>query len=171
MLSYSDYLRWLYRTGRPNRFARLQNRASAWLFARGVMPRRVAALGVVGRRSGHLIWLPVVLTEVDDRRYVVSMLGPNVNWVRNLTAADGRAVVRHGRCEDVRLIEVEPEDRPPILRRYLRIAPGARPHMPVAPNDPIADYRRIAADYPVFRIEHLATRSRVHHCARARPLW
>jgi hypothetical protein len=51
MPGYNDYLRWLYRHGRPNRFARWQNRASAWLFARRIEPRRVAALGVEGRRS------------------------------------------------------------------------------------------------------------------------
>ncbi len=152
MRSYSDYLRWLYRTGRPNWFARVQNRASAWVFALGVAPRRVAALGIVGRRSGRLIWFPIVLTEVDGERYVVSMLGPNVNWVRNLAAAHGRAVLRHGRREDVRLTEVEPAHRPPILRRYVQIAPGARPHIPVGRDAPLADWQRIAADYPVFRI-------------------
>ncbi|WP_459958682.1 nitroreductase family deazaflavin-dependent oxidoreductase [Nocardia sp. IFM 10818] len=130
----------------------MQNRASAWLFALGVAPRRVAALGIVGRRSGRLIWFPIVLTEVGGQRYVVSMLGPDVNWVRNLAAAQGRAVLRHGRREEVRLTEVEPTDRPPVLRRYVQIAPGARPHIPVGRNAPLTDYQRIAADYPVFRI-------------------
>ncbi|MFC9994031.1 nitroreductase family deazaflavin-dependent oxidoreductase [Nocardia sp. NPDC127526] len=152
MRSYSDYLRWLYRTGRPNWFARVQNRASAWLFALGVAPRTVAALGIVGRRSGRLIWFPIVLTEVGGQRYVVSMLGPDVNWVRNLAAAQGRAVLRHGRREEVRLTEVEPTDRPPVLRRYVQIAPGGRPHIPVGRDAPLTDYQRIAADYPVFRI-------------------
>lgn len=156
MRGYADYLRWMYRTGRPNLFARLQNRASAWVFATGIARHRVAALGIRGRRSGNTIWFPMVLTELDGQRYVVSMLGKNTNWVRNLAAADGQAVLRHGRREDVRLIEVEPDGRAPILRRYLQLAPGARPHLPVGPDAPLADYRRIAADYPVFRIEHRA---------------
>lgn len=158
MRGYTDYLRWLYRTGRPNLFARLQNRASAWVFATGIARRRVAALGIRGRRSGNMVWFPMVLTELDGQRYVVSMLGKNTNWVRNLAAADGRAVLRHGRREDIRLIEVEPDGRAPILRRYLQLAPGARPHVPVEPNAPLADYQRIATDYPVFRIERSATR-------------
>ncbi|MRH92068.1 nitroreductase family deazaflavin-dependent oxidoreductase [Nocardia sp. SYP-A9097] len=158
MRGYRDYLRWMYRSGRPNWFARPQNRVSAWLFAAGVAPHRVTALGIRGRRSGQLIWFPMVLTEIDGGRYVVSMLGPNTNWVRNLAAADGQAVLRHGRREDVRLTAVAPAERPPILQRYLRIAPGARPHIPIALDAPIADFERIAADYPVFRIEPAAAR-------------
>ncbi|WP_253815646.1 nitroreductase/quinone reductase family protein [Nocardia amikacinitolerans] len=156
---YGDYLRWLYRNGRPNWLARLQNRAAARIFAAGVAPRWVAALGVRGRRSGRLIWFPVVLTEFEGRRYVVSMLGNNANWVRNLAAADGHAVLRHGRREDVHLRQVDAGSRAPILRHYLRTAPGARPHIPVALDASPADYERIAPDFPVFRIEPRPTGS------------
>ncbi|WP_024805038.1 hypothetical protein [Nocardia sp. BMG51109] len=149
---YADYLRWLYRGGRPNLFARLQNRASALMFAAGVLPHRVAALGIRGRRSGRIIWFPVVLTEFDGHRYIVSMLG-ETNWVRNLRAAQGRAVLRHGRREKVRLAEVEPAFRAPILWHYVQVAPGARPHIPVGRDAAPAAFERITADYPVFRIE------------------
>ncbi|MEC3956666.1 nitroreductase family deazaflavin-dependent oxidoreductase [Nocardia sp. CDC153] len=150
---YDDYLRRLYRSGRPNAFARLQNRLGAGLFAAGIWPRRVAALGVRGRRSGRIIWFPVVLTEFEGRRYIVSMLGPRTNWVRNLRAAQGRALLRHGRREQVELTEVAPERRAPILWQYLRVAPGARPHIPVGRDAAPAEYERIAPDYPVFRID------------------
>ncbi|MVU78456.1 DUF385 domain-containing protein [Nocardia sp. ET3-3] len=153
MRRYDDYLRWMYRSGRPNLFARLQNRVGALLFAAGVWPRRVAALGVRGRRSGRMIWFPVVLTEFEGRRYLVSMLGERVNWVRNLRADHGRAVLRHGRREQVRLLEVAPELRAPILWEYLRVAPGARPHIPVERTAGPAEYEKIAAEFPVFRIE------------------
>ena len=43
---HDDYLRWLYKTGRPNKFARRQNRASAAAYAAGLWPRRAAALDV-----------------------------------------------------------------------------------------------------------------------------
>ena len=36
MWTYGDYLRWLYKGGRPNVFARVQNRASALAFATAV---------------------------------------------------------------------------------------------------------------------------------------
>lgn len=152
MRRYSDYLRWLYRDGRPNRFARLQNRGSALVFAAGILPRRAAMLEIRGRRSGRIIRFPVVIADLGAERYLVSMLGANANWVRNLRAANGRAVLRHGRREPVHLEEVPPSDRAPVLRRYLQVAPGARPHIPVGREASLPEFERISADYPVFRV-------------------
>jgi hypothetical protein len=149
---YDDYLRWLYRGGRPGWFARVQNRLSAIAFGAGIAPRRVAELQVQGRRTGRVICFPVVIVDYEGGRYLVSMLGADVNWVRNLRAAGDRAVLRHGRREAVRLEEVSPPGRAPILRRYLQVAPGARPHIPVDRKAPLADFERISPDYPVFRI-------------------
>ncbi len=142
----------MYRNGRPNRLAALMNRIGAMAAAAGVWPSRFAALEVRGRRSGRLISLPVAIVEWQGERYLVSMLGENANWVVNVRAAAGRAVLRHGRWEDVRLEEVDPIERAPILQRYLQIAPGARPHFPVERNAPLAEFERVADRYPVFRI-------------------
>jgi hypothetical protein len=59
-----------------------------------------------------------------------------------------------------RLAEVEVRDRAPILRRYLQVAPGARPHIPVDREAPLADFEKISADYPVFRIHADSARYR-----------
>jgi hypothetical protein len=152
MTRYDNYLRWLYRGGRPNRFARLQNRTTAVAFAAGILPKRAAALEIRGRRSGRVITFPVVIADLEGERYLVSMLGENANWVRNLRAADSRAVLRHGRRETVLLEEVGFSARPPILRRYLQVAPGARPHIPVDRRASLAEFGRIARDFPVFRV-------------------
>lgn len=152
MRLYDDYLRWLYRGGRPNRFARLQNRASAVVFAAGIWPQRAAMLEVRGRRSGRVVSFPVVIASHEGERYLVSMLGDDTNWVRNVRAADGRAVLRHGRREAVRLDEVGADSRPAILRRYLALAPGARPHIPVDRHAPLGEFEQIATQFPVFRI-------------------
>jgi len=152
MRSYDSYLRWLYRSNRPNWFARLQNRASAAVYAAGIWPRRVATLDVRGRKSGRIISFPVVIAEQGDARYLVSMLGEDVNWVRNLRAAGGAALLRHGKREDVRLVEVPVEARPAILRRYLDLAPGARPHISVDRRAPLQAFEQVAAEIPVFRI-------------------
>jgi hypothetical protein len=61
-------------------------------------------------------------------------------------------VLRHGRREAVRLDEVEPGARAPILRRYLALAPGARAHIPVDRRAPLEEFDRVAAQIPVFRI-------------------
>jgi deazaflavin-dependent oxidoreductase (nitroreductase family) len=153
MRNYADYLRWLYKGGRPNAFARVQNRLSALAFAAGVLPGRAGALQVRGRRSGKTVSFPVVIADYDGERYLVSMLGSDTNWVRNLRAAGGQAVLKHGRRESVRLVEVDPGDRAPILRRYLAVAPGARPHVPVDRHAPLEAFQEIASEYPVFRVE------------------
>ena len=152
MQYYASYLRWLYRGGHPNVFARLQNRGSAIAFAAGIVPNRAGTLQIRGRISGRVISFPVVIADFAGERYLVSMLGENANWVRNLKAAGGHAVLRHGRREDVSLEEVEPSARAPVLRRYLQVAPGARPHIPVDRKAPLPEFARVAPDYPVFRI-------------------
>jgi deazaflavin-dependent oxidoreductase (nitroreductase family) len=147
--------RWLYRGGRPNGLARIANRLSALQFSAGVLsPKRAATLEITGRRSGHRIAFPVVVTEYAGERYLVSMLGNDANWVRNVRATGGRAVLRRRGHEAVRLEEVDPADRAPILRRYLAVAPGARPHIPVDRHAELAEFERIADQFPVFRIVH-----------------
>ena len=153
MTGYADYLRWLYRDGRPNLFARVQNRVSAVAFSAGIWPRRVATLEVRGRRSGRLISFPVVIAEFGGERYLVSMLGERSNWPRNVRAAGGRAFLRHGRREAVTLVEVDPAARAPILRQYVAVAPGGRPHIPVDRHADLDEFERVAADFPVFRIK------------------
>ena len=66
----------------------------------------------------HPTWRPA---------YLVAMLGERANWVRNVRAAGGRAVLRHGKKEAVRLEEVPVDQRPAILRRYLAVAPAPGP--------------------------------------------
>jgi F420H(2)-dependent quinone reductase len=144
--------RWLYRGGRPNPLARVLNRMWAITCAAGLWPRRLAALEVAGRRTGRIISFPVVIADHEGERFLVAMLGEDSNWPRNVRAAGGRAVLRHGRRETVRLEEVGPAARAPIIRSYLALAPGARPHIPINPNAPIEEFERIATQIPVFRI-------------------
>lgn len=145
--------RWLYGGKRPGVIARLLNRFWSLQYAAGRMSRgRDMTLEVRGRRTGRLISLPVVVADYGGQRYLVSMLGENANWVRNVRAVNGRAVLRRRGIERVRLEEVPPPDRAPILRSYLGVAPGARPHFPVDQRAPSTEYERIANAYPVFRI-------------------
>ena len=120
--------RWLYRGGRPNRLAKVVNGVWAKLFSFGVARDYLVTLEVRGRRSGRTMTLPMVMAVVDGQRYLVSMLGERVDWVRNVRAAGGHAVLIHGRREAVRLEDVPVPLRAPILKAYLRRAPGARAH-------------------------------------------
>ncbi len=81
------------------------------------------------------------------------MLGPQSEWVKNVEANGGDAVIRQGRRERVHLVPVPTEQRAPVLREYVRIATSGRTHFPVAKGAPLADFEAIADRYPVFRID------------------
>jgi hypothetical protein len=61
-------------------------------------------------------------------------------------------VLRSGGREEVQLAEVPVDQRAPILRAYLQRAPGARPHVPVHKDAALAEFEKITAAFPVFRV-------------------
>ncbi len=144
--------RWMYRGRRRNHLAKLLNRVDATAAAAGIGPKRLVRLEVRGRRTGRRLSFPVVVAECEGQRYLVAMLGNEANWVRNVRAAGGQAVLRHGHRENVVLDEIDPSVRAPILRRYLDAAPGARAHFPVGRHAPLEEFEQIADQYPVFKI-------------------
>jgi len=143
----------MYRGGHPNAMARAINSLTAWVHSSGISRDYLVTLEVVGRKSGKTISFPLAMAVVDGKRYLVSMLGPEANWVQNLKATDYQATLRHGITEEVRLQEIEVAKRPPILKAYLKIAPGARPHIPVSVDAPLSEFEAVVANYPVFRVE------------------
>jgi deazaflavin-dependent oxidoreductase (nitroreductase family) len=149
---FDQYKRWLYRSGRPNWVARPQNRLSSILFGAGLLRRRAASLEVKGRQTGRAISFPVVMADWEGGEYLVSMLGEQANWVKNVRAAAGVAVLRRGRRENVTLEEVDVEDRAPIIRRYAAVAPGGRPHLGLGRDASLEECEALAPHTPVFRI-------------------
>ena len=147
-----DAKRWLYREQRPNWIARLVKSAWSALFSSGLLPDSMVTLEVIGRTSGRVVMLPVAVAEVSGQRYLVSMLGEHAQWVRNVRAAGGKAMFRHGSREAVHLEEVPVDQRAPILKAYLRIAPGARPHVPVNKNAELVEFEQVAMAFPVFHV-------------------
>ena len=163
-----DSLRAMYRGGRADTTARRLARLWAAVFALGLAPRRWVTLEVTGRRSGLVVWFPLGMARHGGRWYLVSMLGEDCNWVRNVRAAGGRATLRHGRAVRCRLTEVPVSERAPVMKRYLEQVPGARPHIPVDRRAPVSDFEAIAPRYPVFRVGPLADPARA---ARKRHWW
>lgn len=151
-MTLSDFKRWMYRGQRPNWLARALNRVSTVLHSAGIAPNLLVTLEVIGRKSGRIVSLPLVMVVVDGQRYLVSMLGEDAQWIRNVRAAGGRAVIQSGGREQIQLEEVLPGGRAPILKAYLGRAPGARPHVPVSKDAPLGDFEKIAAAFPVFRV-------------------
>jgi hypothetical protein len=78
------------------------------------------------------------------------MLG-ECEWVKNVRAW-GDASIISGRRRRVRLEEVPAEHRAPIIKEYLRLAPGGRAHIGLGKSATIADCQRVAPNHPVFRI-------------------
>src|SRR6266545_6265806 len=112
----------MYRGGRPNKLTKIINRGWAFIHSLGVFPNYLVTLEVVGRQSGKTISFPLAMTVMNGERYLVSMLGEDINWVRNVRDANGKARLRHGISEQVFLEEVDTKQRAPILKAYLKLA-------------------------------------------------
>lgn len=142
-----------YSDGHPTRAGRIANRISQWWAASSLPPHNMQSLEVRGRKSGKVYTMPVAIATVDGQRYLVSMLGPDTTWVKNVLADEGKAALRHGKRERIRLVELPAEERAPILQEYVRIAPGGRRHFPLEVGAPLTEFAAIADRYPVFRID------------------
>jgi deazaflavin-dependent oxidoreductase (nitroreductase family) len=140
---------------RPDWFTQhLFNPLVAVLTSLGLSVYGSRVLAVRGRSSGAWRTTPVNLLTYHGRRYLVSPRG-HTQWVRNVRAG-GAAELRLGRThESIRLIELADEDKPDLLRAYLRrwaFEVGAF-FQGIGPEASDADLRRIASDHPVFRVE------------------
>ncbi|HAF08596.1 MAG TPA: deazaflavin-dependent nitroreductase [Chloroflexi bacterium] len=115
-------------------------------------------LSVLGRRTGQLRSTPVSLVTLNGIRYVVS--SESLSWVKNARAAGRGELLRGGRRERVKLTEVPPNERGPILRAFWHQVPGGRRFIArvfgLAPNASADDFEAAAPRCPVFRIDPLA---------------
>jgi deazaflavin-dependent oxidoreductase (nitroreductase family) len=112
-------------------------------------------LAVRGRQSGLWRTTPVNLLVLDGRRYLVAPRG-HTQWVRNLRAQGQGRLLLGRRSETFRATEIPDEDKPPLLRAYLRRwkwEVGAF-FGGVGPQSSDDELRRISPDHPVFRLDH-----------------
>jgi deazaflavin-dependent oxidoreductase (nitroreductase family) len=129
------------------------NAVVARLTRMGISVAGSRVLAVRGRSSGEWRTTPVNPLTVDGARYLVAPRG-NTQWVRNLRVI-GTGELRVGRrAEPFRATEVKDDDKPAILREYLKhwkwevgvFFDG------VDASAPDEKLREIAPGYPVFRI-------------------
>jgi hypothetical protein len=153
--------RLFYRSRRPTWLGHWVSQFFSWWARVGLPPRSWVALRVRDSKSGHLRADAVVIATVAGKQYVVSMFGTISDWVQNLEASHGDAVISHGGSRRVRLVLVPPEDRAPVLREYVRVASSGRKHFPLPVGAPLADFGAIASQYPVYRIDLAEPRPRV----------
>ena len=137
---------------KPTKLTQGFNTFVSWLASLGVTPSDTVTLEIRGRRSGRVRSNAVTWVEYEGERYLVSPRGES-EWVRNVRASSGEAVIRRRRRRNVRLEEVPAEQRTPILEAYLRkTASATRQHFGLDPKAGIEEFQRIAARHPVFRI-------------------
>lgn len=105
-----------------------------------------------GRRSGQTRSTVTNWVEQDGHRYFVSARG-EAEWVRNVRAAGGEAVIRRRGRRSVRLEELPSEEGAPILKAYLgENAMSTKAHFGVDPKAELVEFEAIAGRHPVFRI-------------------
>ncbi len=129
------------------------NRVVAGLTRLGVSVYGSRVLEVKGRKSGESRRTPVNLLRYEGAEYLVAPRG-HTQWVKNLRASgEGRLHVGR-RMEPFTAVEVADDDKPPVLRAYLKkwkLEVGAF-FGGVGPDSSEDDLRRIAPDHPVFRL-------------------
>jgi hypothetical protein len=150
----SAFNRLFYRDRHPTRLGHWVSQVFCLGARLGLTPRSWVSLQVRDRRSGTMRADALVVATIGTERYVVSMFGSISDWVQNLEAAGGRAVVWHRAPEPVVLVRVPVAERAPILREYVRVASSGRKHFPLPVGAPLAEFAGIAAQYPVYRITH-----------------
>jgi deazaflavin-dependent oxidoreductase (nitroreductase family) len=138
----------------PKRPTNVFNTAVARLTKLGISVYGSRMLYVRGRKTGEWRSQPVNPLPHQGSRYLVAPRG-NTQWVRNLRAAGGAGQLRIGRrVEAFRATEIPDDDKPPVLRAYLKrwkIEVGVF-FDGVGPGASDAELRRIAPGYPVFLI-------------------
>jgi deazaflavin-dependent oxidoreductase (nitroreductase family) len=132
------------------------NRVVAGLTSLGVSVWGSRVLRVRGRSSGEWREVPVNLLTLDGARYLVAPRG-ETQWVRNLRVAGGGELRLGRRTEAFRATEVPLDERPQVLRAYLKRwkAEVGVFFDGVAGDSPDDELRRIAPDHPVFRVTEL----------------
>jgi deazaflavin-dependent oxidoreductase (nitroreductase family) len=144
-------------------YRRINNRIGVALTCLGLAPRDAVTLEVRGRRSGQPRRTPILRTAYQGADYLVALAGES-EWVRNVRAAEGRAVIRRRGDHRVRLVELPPQERPAVIAEYLRrgvqrsgsraAAQQARRYFGMNPDPSPQEIRAAATYYPVFRIAY-----------------
>jgi deazaflavin-dependent oxidoreductase (nitroreductase family) len=129
------------------------NRVVAGLTRAGVSVMGSRVLEVRGRKTGEPRRTPVNLLEFEGSRYLVAPRG-HTQWVRNLRVSGEGRLWLGRRSEAFTAAELADEDKPPLLRAYLKrwkVEVGIF-FDGVGPESSEQELRRIAPDHPVFRL-------------------
>ncbi len=135
----------------------LRYRLIPWYTSLGIT-RGTLTLEVRGRKTGAVIRVSLTSVRRGGCRYLVSLY-PKAQWVKNVRAADGRAVLLSGGRTPVRLVEVPAQEKAPILLGYVQQrafshsgAESSRLFFCLGPKPTLAEMQAIADRYIVFQV-------------------
>ena len=147
----------------PAGWYRRLNWLGVLLTSLGLAPRDTVTLQVRGRTTGKVRRVPILRTRYRGDDHLVALAGES-QWVRNVRAARGHAVIRRRRARWVHLEELASTERAEIIAEYLHAAQlrsgaeanadQARFYFGLDPEPSIDDIEAIADNYPVFRITY-----------------
>jgi len=120
----------------------------------GISVKGSRMLRVRGRRSGEWRTVPVNVLTYESARYLVAPRG-NTEWSRNLRVAGRGELCLGRRSEPFEATEVRDDDKPGVLRAYLRLWKREVGMFfdGVDADSTDEELLRIAGDHPVFRID------------------
>ena len=129
------------------------NRLVAGLTRLGLSVWGSRVLMVRGRTSNEWRSTPVNPLSYRGARYLVSPRG-TTQWVRNLRVARSGELRLGRKVEQIRVVEVSDDEKPPILRAYLErwrteVGTFFQGRGPASSDE---ELRAIAADHPVFQL-------------------
>jgi deazaflavin-dependent oxidoreductase (nitroreductase family) len=137
---------------KPSGMTKKSNSFFGWLGGLGMGPKKMVQLTVKGRKTGQPRTVAVNIVEYDGRRYLVAPRG-NTEWSRNALAAGGEAVIKHGKSENVRLVDVPVAERGPIIQKYVQETAIVRGEFGLKADATVEQAQGIADKHPTFRID------------------
>jgi deazaflavin-dependent oxidoreductase (nitroreductase family) len=141
---------------RPGRFDRFFNGAVHALSRIGIHVAGARVLSVRGRASGEWRSTPVNPLTLHGERYIVAPRG-TTQWVRNLRAAGTGRLLKGSKVEEFRGVELTDDQKPEILRLYLRkwAWEVGRFFEDLDADADDARLLEVAPGFPVFRVDKI----------------
>ena len=139
------FIKWVKKTAIP------------WFTGLGITSRTVT-LEVHGRKTGKPIQVSLSRTDYAENRYFVSLAG-EVDWVKNVRASGGKAIVVSKRRTPIQLTEIPLKERAPVLLAYVQTrafahsgAQASRQFFGLGPKPTLDEMEEIAGRYVVFKV-------------------
>lgn len=132
--------------------------AIPWFTSLGITSRTLT-LEVRGRKTGRPIRVSLSRTDYGSNRYFVSLAG-EVDWVKNVRASAGKAVMISRRRIPIQLKEIPTVERAPVLLAYVQKrafthsgAQASQQFFGLGPRPTLEEMEKIAGRYLVFKVE------------------